>query len=102
MKSQSVGTYLRFLRKKSGLSQRDLADIIGTISASEVSRHERSQMLPNILTAFGYQIVFGKTISDIFPGAFYTVRVVVKDRLRNFEGERLRTVGINSAAQEDK
>jgi DNA-binding XRE family transcriptional regulator len=102
MNSQSVGTYLRFLRKRSGLSQRDLAEIIGTISASDVSRHERSRVLPSILTAFGYQTVFGKTVSDIFPGAFYTVRAVVKDRLRNFERERLRTVGSHSAAQDDK
>jgi transcriptional regulator with XRE-family HTH domain len=101
MTSKSVGTYLRFLRKKSGLSQRELAEIIGTISASEVSRHERSRALPSILTAFGYQAVFGRPVSAIFPGVFYTVRAVVKERLRKFEGEH-RSRGRNySRAQLD-
>ena len=85
MTSSSVGTYLRFLRRKSGLSQRELARILGTVSASQISRHERSRILPSILTAFGYQVVFQKPASDIFPGLYHAVKAVVEERLGEFK-----------------
>jgi DNA-binding XRE family transcriptional regulator len=87
MTSSSVGTHLRFLRRKSGLSQRDLARILGSVSASQISRHERSRTLPSILTALGYQIVFEKPVSDIFPGLFSAVETGVQERLEEFARE---------------
>jgi DNA-binding XRE family transcriptional regulator len=87
MASSSVGTHLRFLRRKSGLSQRDLARILGSVSASQISRHERSRTLPGMLTAFGYQVVFEKPVSDIFPGLFYAVEAGVQERLEEFKRE---------------
>jgi transcriptional regulator with XRE-family HTH domain len=87
MASNSVGTYLRFLRKNSGLSQQDLARILGSVSASQVSRHERSRSLPTILAAFGYQVVFQKPASEIFPGLYHTVEVGVEERFQEFENE---------------
>lgn len=85
MTSKPVGTYLRFLRRKSGLSQRDLAQILGSVSAAQISRHERSRSLPTMLTAFGYQVVFQEPVSEIFPGLFHAVEVGVEERLREFE-----------------
>jgi transcriptional regulator with XRE-family HTH domain len=87
MASNSVGTYLRFLRKNSGLSQQDLARILGSVSASQVSRHERSRSLPTILAAFGYQVVFHKPASEIFPGLYHAVEVGVEERFQEFENE---------------
>lgn len=87
MTSKSVGTYLRFLRRRSKLSQRDLARILGSVSAAQISRHERSRTLPTILTAFGYQVVFQKPASEIFPGLFHAVEVGVEERLHEFERE---------------
>jgi transcriptional regulator with XRE-family HTH domain len=87
MASRSVGTHLRYLRRKSGLSQRDLARILGTVSASQVSRHERSRTLPTLLAAFGYQVVFEKPVSDIFPGLFHAVQAGIEERLRECERE---------------
>jgi transcriptional regulator with XRE-family HTH domain len=87
MTSTSVGTYLRFLRRKSGLSQRDLARILGSVTANQISRHERSISPPSLLTVFGYQVVFQKSASDIFPGLFHAVEIGVEERLREFESE---------------
>ena len=87
MTSNSVGTYLRFLRRKSRLSQRDLARILGSVSASQISRHERSITLPSMLTAFGYQVVFQKPVSEIFPGLFHAVEAGLEDRLEEFVHE---------------
>jgi transcriptional regulator with XRE-family HTH domain len=87
MTSTSVGTYLRFLRRQSGLSQHDLAMILGGVSVSQVSRHEQSRSLPGILTAFGYQVVFQQPASDIFPGLYHSVEIAVEHRLLELEHE---------------
>jgi transcriptional regulator with XRE-family HTH domain len=87
MTSSSVGTYLRFLRRKSGLSQRELAQILGSVTASQISRHERSIAPPSLLTAFGYQAMFRMPVSDIFPGLYHTVEDGVEERMNQFEGE---------------
>lgn len=86
MAPNSVGTYLRFLRRKSGLSQRELAGILGGVTASQVSRHERSVALPSLLAALGYQVVFQTPVSDIFPGLYFTVESAIEERLRALEG----------------
>src|ERR1035441_5364326 len=98
MTSNSVGTYLRFLRRKSRLSQRDLARILGSVSASQISRHERSITLPSMLTAFGYQVVFQKPVSEIFPGLFHAVEAGLEDRLEEFEHELNSRAGRGRAA----
>jgi len=40
-----------------------------------------------MLTAFGYQVVFEKPVSDIFPGLFYAVEAGVQERLEEFKRE---------------
>jgi transcriptional regulator with XRE-family HTH domain len=87
MKQSPVGTYLRFLRKKSGLSQRQLARVLGTVTGDQISRHERSAAPPNLLTAMGYQVVFQQAVSEIFPGLYHAIESVIEERLREFEGE---------------
>jgi transcriptional regulator with XRE-family HTH domain len=84
MTSSPVGTYLRFLRRKHGLRQRDLARIIGSVTASQVSRHERSRSLPTLLVAFGYQVAFGKPVAEIFPGFYHAVETSIGGRLEEF------------------
>lgn len=83
MTSSPVGTYLRFLRRKSGLRQRDLARILGSVP-SQISRHERSRSLPTLMAAFGYQVVFGKPVSEIFPGLYHAVEMSIEERLEEF------------------
>lgn len=40
-----------------------------------------------MLTAFGYQVVFQKPVSDIFPGLYHAVEAGVEERLEEFERE---------------
>jgi transcriptional regulator with XRE-family HTH domain len=84
MTHNSVGTCLRFLRRKSGLSQRRLALIMGTVTAAQVSRHERSIAPPSLLAALGYQAIFRQPVSHIFPGLYSAVETVIEDRLREY------------------
>jgi len=78
---------LRNLRKRSGLSQKELAHILGFRSGVPVSRHERSDSVPDLLTAFGYEAIFRVPISQMFPGLYETVELGIEERLTNMEDE---------------
>ena len=69
------------------MSQHELAQILGFVSEVPVSRHERSSTVPNLLTAFGYEVIFQVPMSEIFPGLRHTVNVVIEERLAKLEQE---------------
>jgi len=78
---------LRTLRIGSGLTSSELAEILGMCTASAFRRHERSKCIPNLLTALGYEAVFGVPISELFPGLYRTVKTGVEERLAKMEQE---------------
>jgi DNA-binding XRE family transcriptional regulator len=83
-----AASYLRTHRRKCGLSQSDLANILGLVTELQISRHERSLTLPLFLTAISYEIVFQVPLSELFPGVYETVHQNVEKRLAEIE-ERL-------------
>lgn len=83
-----VGSYLRTHRRKSGLSQRELADVLDIITERQISLHENSREIPIFLTAIGYEIVFGVPLAQLFPGVYETLRHKIEMRLTEME-ERL-------------
>lgn len=85
MNSSLVGTYLRFLRRKSGMRQKDLARLLGGVTEDQISRHERSISTPSLQTAFAYEVIFRRPVSEIFPGLFYAVQSDVEKCLSEFE-----------------
>jgi transcriptional regulator with XRE-family HTH domain len=87
VESSPAGTYLRFLRKRSGLSQRDVARILGCVSAFQVSRHEHSASSPSVEAAFGYQVLFQQSASEIFPGLYESIRSQVNEQILEIENE---------------
>ena len=99
MTTRPVGTYLRFLRKQNGLSQRRMAEILGFVSESQVSRHERSSGLPTILAALAYQAVFQRPVSEIFPGLYHTVEIGIEERLTEL-AQKLGTDGVDDTIKE--
>jgi len=78
---------LSTLRKRSGLSQKELAHILGFRSKVAISRHERSDSVPDLLTALGYEVIFRVPISELFPGMYQTVAVGIEERLAKMEEE---------------
>lgn len=85
MTTPRAASYLRTHRRKYGLSQSDLADILGLINEHQVSRHERSLTLPLLLTAIGYEIIFQVPVAELFPGIYETVRSNIEKRLDEIE-----------------
>jgi DNA-binding XRE family transcriptional regulator len=78
-------SHLRTHRRKTGLSQRDLASIVGLITELQISRHERAHTLPLFLTAISYEVVFQVSIAELFPGIYETVRHNIEKRLDEIE-----------------
>lgn len=79
-------TYLRPHRKKSGLTQRELANILGSVSEKQVSRHELGDNIPaGLHVALGYEVLFGIPVSEIFPGIRTSVARVIEIRLDYME-----------------
>jgi transcriptional regulator with XRE-family HTH domain len=87
MTTESIACRLRTLRRKSGLSQIELAQLLGFVSEVPVSRHERSETVPNLLTALGYEVIFRVPVSELFPGLYRSVETVIEERLAVLEEE---------------
>jgi transcriptional regulator with XRE-family HTH domain len=73
-KAKQLTTYLRTHRRRSGLSQKEVALLIDLIAAGNVSRHETGDREPSIEQAFAYEAVFGVPASALFPGEYEKAR----------------------------
>jgi DNA-binding XRE family transcriptional regulator len=78
--------YVRAHRKRAGLSQRELALILGYRNEGVVSRHELFRSVPPLLIALGYEVIFQTSVSDLFPGLRETVENALEGSLTEFEG----------------
>ena len=77
--------YVRAKRKKAGLSQRDLAFILGYGKAGAVSRHELFRSIPPLIMALGYEVIFEVPITQLFPGLYDTVEGAIEKQISQFE-----------------
>jgi transcriptional regulator with XRE-family HTH domain len=71
--SHKLESYLRTYRKRSGLSQDEVAFLLGCQTGTKVSRYERSSRKPSLETILGYVVVFGAPARDLFAGAYQKV-----------------------------
>jgi transcriptional regulator with XRE-family HTH domain len=68
MHPQRLDNYLRTYRKNSGLTQEELAFLLGFDNANLVSRYEKCQRMPPLQTALAYEAIFGAPIAQMFAG----------------------------------
>lgn len=62
--------YLETHRRRWGLSQEELASLLGQRSSSAVSRCETLQRIPNLRIALQLELIFGVTPQDLFPALY--------------------------------
>lgn len=60
-------SYVRRNRRRWGLTQRELALLLGLSSSTAVSRIERSKRTPSTATLIACSIVFGLSVPELFP-----------------------------------
>jgi len=79
--------YLRTFRRRRGLTQKELAFLIGVKSGTHVSRVEKLKRLPNLAATLACLFVFDTAPFDIFPGLFAEVRQSVLERVNELYEE---------------
>ncbi|MGO8972217.1 MAG: helix-turn-helix transcriptional regulator [Steroidobacteraceae bacterium] len=73
-------SYLRTFRRSRGLTQKELAFLIGAESSTTVSRLEQLKRPPNLTAAFACRVIFDTCAIDIFPGLFSEIHEAVQAR----------------------
>jgi DNA-binding XRE family transcriptional regulator len=86
MKQPHLASRVRSHRKRAGLSQKDLARIVG-LAEARISRHERFGILPPLAVALSYEAVFGVAARDLYPRLYEDVSQRVEAELTAMETE---------------
>lgn len=73
MSSHRLSNYLKTYRKSMGLSQTEVARLLGCSSGAKVSRYERFIRQPSLETVFAFEVVFGAPGRELFAGMFERV-----------------------------
>jgi transcriptional regulator with XRE-family HTH domain len=87
---------LRIHRKRSGLSQKELANLLGYKNAAVISRLERGQCPPRLWQFLALEIVFGVRLAELFPPLFVNVEDDVMRRAYKLH------LGLNTKTQSKK
>jgi transcriptional regulator with XRE-family HTH domain len=77
---------IRQLRMEKGLTQRELAHIMGYQSVSSLSHLEAGHKLPSLTTALRLEVALQRFIGDIYPRLYGQLRApVARRRVALFE-----------------
>ena len=90
MTSHKLANYLRAYRKRSGLSQSEVAYLLGCKNAAQVSRYERRRHMPPLRTALAFQAALDTPLSELYAGTYESVAKQVTARAQTLTVE-LRT-----------
>ncbi len=80
MSRRFIHNYLRRYRKQSGLTQEEVAFLLGCQCGAKVSRYENLAREPSLATAFACQAIYRVPAHEIFPGIYTVVEKQVKRR----------------------
>ena len=73
MPSPRLPNYLRSFRKRFGLSQDDVAFLLGTESGAKICRYERFTREPNLKTILALEALFNRPSQELFAGLFQSI-----------------------------
>src|SRR4051812_16700978 len=82
MTSSQLPNYLRANRKRLALSQDEVAFLLGTRSGAKVSRYEHFVRVPSLETALAYEVIFKRSISELFGGLYQKAEKEIGQRAK--------------------
>lgn len=68
MTSHRLQNYLRTYRRKSGLTQREVAFLLGRKNGAQLSRYEKQHCLPPLRTALAFEAIYKIPLAELFAG----------------------------------
>jgi DNA-binding XRE family transcriptional regulator len=80
--ASKLSNHLLSYRKRSGLSQDEVAFLLGSLSGTIVCRHERQNRAPDIHTALAYEVIYNCQISGLYPGLYKKIKLRVVERAK--------------------
>src|SRR5207245_9679485 len=80
--AKRLHNYLLTHRKRSSLTQREVAFLLGCRHKTKVSDYEQRTRRPVLETALAYEAVFGVPVRDLFAGMFDEVEIVTRQPAR--------------------
>jgi transcriptional regulator with XRE-family HTH domain len=81
MKTRKPLNYLRSYRLRWGLSQGELANLLGCKTAGVISRIEKKLRAPTLKIVMGCFVLFGTPAAEVFPDISGTVEIDVMERV---------------------
>ena len=75
-----LSTYLKTLRRRHGLTQKELAFLCGMNGGTQFSRYERGVRDPSLAAMVALLIIFCTTPSELFPGLHAEIQRMVIER----------------------
>jgi transcriptional regulator with XRE-family HTH domain len=84
MTSAHLSNYLRANRKRLGLSQAEVAFLLGAETGETVCRHERFAREPSLETALAYEAIYQRPTRELFAGLYQSVEQEVAARAKAF------------------
>ena len=81
MKTRRPLNYLRSYRLRWGLSQGELANLLGCKTAGVISQIEKKLRAPTLKIMVGCFVIFGATAADVFPDISAAVETDVMERV---------------------
>lgn len=84
---KKLDCYLRPYRRRWGLTQAELAALLGRKTGAVISRLEQYGRRPSLEAAYALEIIFGTAPIELFPGLHAKVKKNVIARVRNLYDE---------------
>jgi len=85
MSSSPLTNYLRTNRNRLGLSQEEVAFLLGFKGPDKgvkVCRDEKFARVPNLQTALAYEVMYGKPVRELFAGLYEQIEKEVAERAK--------------------
>jgi transcriptional regulator with XRE-family HTH domain len=80
MTSRQFFNHLKKHRRRLGLSQAELAYLLGVGSGTKICRYERFLLEPKLRTVLAYEILFQKPARELFAGLYVEIEAQVRRR----------------------
>src|SRR3954454_6389361 len=71
--ASALHNYLRTYRKRTGLSQTEMAFLLGCANGAKVSRYEHGARRPNLATALACEVILRVALPELFAGMYHDV-----------------------------
>ncbi|HEX3799297.1 MAG TPA: helix-turn-helix transcriptional regulator [Verrucomicrobiae bacterium] len=99
MASSHLPNYLKTHRKRLGLTQDEIAYLLGVKSGSKVSRYESFSRVPNLETALAYKVIFGRPANELLAGIYHKIEKEVAARAKTLERKMSRSESDSQTAR---